>query len=180
MVAPAAPVARVVRAGSVSLWSTLIAVGAHVSGSGQPPPAVVLVPVVAAGAALAWWAAARRIGFAVALGLLAVPQVVVHVLTGYVHGHDVVPGVGMLVAHVLGLGVVAAGIALAERLWWSWWRHVTFVLRLVRPVTAPVPVALALRGAEPLHPSALLEHIVVRRGPPFSRVVTAPVARICG
>jgi hypothetical protein len=81
---------------------------------------------------------------------------------------------------VLGLGLVAAGIALAERLWWSWWRHVTFVLRLVRPVAVPVPDALAPRGADPMRPSTLLEHIVVRRGPPFSRVVTAPVARVCG
>ncbi|MFO6453249.1 MULTISPECIES: hypothetical protein [unclassified Aeromicrobium] len=180
MVAPAAPIARIARAGAVSLWATLMAVGAHVAGSGQPPPAVVLVPVVAGGTALAWWAAARRIGFAAAVGLLATPQIVVHVLTGYVHGHELVPGWGMLLAHAAALVLVAAGVALAERLWWAWWRRVTFVLSLIRPSSAPVSVAIARRGTDPRLPSGLLEHVVVRRGPPFSRVVIVPVARVCG
>ena len=57
--APGAPIARLVRAASVSLWATLMAVGAHVAGSGEAPPVVALVPVVLAGGALAWWAAAR-------------------------------------------------------------------------------------------------------------------------
>lgn len=180
MVAPVAPIARLARAGAVSLWATLMAVGAHLAASSQAPPAVVLVPVVAVGAALAWWAAGRRIGFAAALGLLAAPQVGVHVLTGYVHGHELIPSSGMLLAHVVALSVVAAGVALAERLWWAWWQRVAFVLRLDRPASLPVPLPLAPAETQPRLPASLLEHVVVRRGPPFSRVVTAPVTRACG
>jgi len=157
-----------------------MAVAAHVAGSGEAPSVVALVPVVAAGAALAWWAAARRIGFAGALVLLALPQLGVHALSGYVHGHQVLPSTSaMLAAHVTGLVVVAAGIAAAERLWWAWWARVSFVLRPVfvsrRPVAAPVPP----RAAGPALQPDLLDHVLVRRGPPFSRVDLAPVAGAC-
>ncbi|MCL3837344.1 hypothetical protein [Aeromicrobium duanguangcaii] len=180
MSAPGAPFARLVRAAAVSLWATLMAVAAHVMGSGEAPSVVALVPVVAAGSALAWWAAARRIGFGWALVLLALPQLGVHLVSGYVHGHQVVPATpAMLAAHLAGLVVVAVGIDAAERLWWSWWARVSFVLRPVRlsrrPVSAPVP----RRGAEPVLRTDLLDHALVRRGPPFSRVDLAPVAGAC-
>ncbi|MTB86909.1 hypothetical protein H9L21_08930 [Aeromicrobium senzhongii] len=180
MSAPGAPIARLVRAGAVSLWATLMAVAAHVAGSGEAPSVVALLPVVAAGAGLAWWAAGRRIGFTGALVLLALPQLGVHVVSGYVHGHAIVPSTpAMLAAHAAGLVVVAAGIAVAERLWWSWWARVSFVLRPVhrsrRPVAAPVPP----RAAGPVRHVDLLDHVLVRRGPPFSRVDLAPVAGTC-
>ena len=178
--APGAPIARLVRAASVSLWATLMAVAAHVAGSGEPPPAVAVVPVVVAGGALAWWASARRIGFVTALGLLAAPQVAVHLLAGYVHGHQVVPGPSMAVAHVLGLVLVAAGIAVAERLWWAWWQRVSFVLRLGHARAVPARVPLPCLTTGPVSRVRLLEHVVVRRGPPASWVVIAPVARPCG
>lgn len=181
MPAPGTPLARVVRAAMVSLWATLLALGAHVAGSGEAPPLVALVPVVLGSTALTWLATVRRIGFGSALLLLAVPQVGVHALSAYVHGHSVLPSsVEMVAAHVVGLAVMAGGIALAERLWWAWWRRVAVVLR---PRVLPVPVVRAPRPAPRVELSLahlLLHHVVVRRGPPFSRVVDVPVTRACG
>lgn len=164
----------------VSLWATLLAVGAHVAGSGEAPPLVALVPVVLGSSALTWLATASRIGLGTALVLLAVPQVGVHALSAYVHGHSVLPtSVSMIAAHVVGVAVMAVGIALAERLWWAWWRRVGLVLRTR---VLPVPVARAQQPAprvEPLLAHLLLDHVVVRRGPPFSRLVDTSVTRAC-
>lgn len=180
MSAPGAPIARVVRAASVSLWATLMAVGAHVAGSGEAPALVAVVPVAVTGGALAWWAAGQRIGFGTAMALLAAPQLAIHLLSGYAHGHQVMPSPAMATAHVAGLVLVAAGIAVAERLWWAWWRQVSFVLGLVRHAARPVAVPVPGRATEPVFGTAVLKHVVVRRGPPRSRVVIAPVARLCG
>lgn len=180
MSAPGAPIARVVRAVAVSLWATLMAVGAHVAGSGEIPALVAVVPVTVAGGALAWWAAGHRIGFGTAIALLAVPQLAIHLLSGYVHGHQIVPSPAMATAHVVGLVLVGAGIAVAERLWWAWWRQVSFVLGIVRHAARPVAVPVPGPATEPVFGTTVLEHVVVRRGPPRSWVVTAPVARLCG
>jgi hypothetical protein len=178
--ASGAPFARLVRAGSVSVWATLMAVAAHVAGSGEPPSLVALVPVVAAGTALAWWAASRRIAFGSALLLLAVPQLAVHALSGYVHGHQVLPSEpGMLLAHAVGVVLVAAGLSTADRLWTAWWRQVGFVLRLVERRAAPTPSLAPVGAVAPRLVSRLLDHVVVRRGPPRSWVVIAPVAGAC-
>lgn len=180
MSASGAPFARLVRAGSVSVWATLMAVAAHVAGSGEPPSLVALVPVVAAGTALAWWAASRRIAFGSALLLLAVPQLAVHALSGYVHGHQVLPSEpGMLLAHAVGVVLVAAGLFTADRLWTAWWRQVGFVLRLVERRAAPTPSLAPVGAVAPRLVSRLLDHVVVRRGPPRSWVVIAPVAGAC-
>lgn len=180
MSASGAPFARLVRAGSVSAWATLMAVAAHVVGSGEPPSLVALVPVVAAGTALAWWAASRRIAFGPALLLLAAPQLAVHALSGYVHGHEVLPsGPGMLLAHAAGVVLVAAGLSTADRLWTAWWRQVGFTLRLIESRTVPAPSLHHLGAVAPRLVSRLLDHVVVRRGPPRSWVVIAPVAGVC-
>jgi len=163
----------------VSLWATLMAVAAHVAASGEPPSVVALVPVVAAGAGLAWWAAARRIGFGTALALLAAPQAAVHALSGYVHGHAVLPSGGMLLAHLVGLVLVAVGIATAERLWWAWSQRVAFVLSLVCVPQRLVTARPVSRSSAPV-PSPLLHHVLVRRGPPRSWFVAVPVARARG
>lgn len=179
MPAPGGSPARALRAAAVSLWATLLAVVAHVAGSGEAPPLVAVVPVVAASAGLTWLATARRIGFGAALALLAAPQVAIHLLSGYLHGHQVVPSGAMLATHLVGLAVMAIGVAVAEWLWWAWWSRLALVLRRrgwVRPLvrTPLLPRSAAWSGA------SLLDHIVVRRGPPFSRIVAVPVSRIRG
>lgn len=182
MPAPGAPIARLVRALGVSVLATLMALVAHVAGAGEPPPAVSVVPVVMAGGALAWSAAARRIGLATALALLAAPQLGVHLLAAYVHGHAPMPSSArMLLAHAVGVAVVGAAIATADRLWWASWQRVAAVMRLAHPDALPPSGAAparrrVLRGLEP----ELLAHVLVRRGPPFSRFVVVPVARARG
>jgi len=178
---PVTAASRVLRATLVTLWGTLLAVGAHVAGSGEAPPAVALVPVAAAVATLTWWATARRIRFGAALVLLALPQLAVHALSGYVHGHDVLPtSMTMVAAHLAGVAVMAAGVAGAERLWWAAWRRVAVVLRPQRTRVRAVWRVPALPTAGPILQTGLLDHVVVRRGPPFSRVVSVPVTRACG
>lgn len=180
MSTPVAPAPRLLRAGLVTLWGMLLAVGAHVAGSGEAPPAVALVPVAAGVAALTWWATAHRIRFAGALVLLALPQLAVHALSGYVHGHQVLPtSAAMVAAHLAGVALMAAGVAGAERLWWAAWRRVAVVVGPVRSRPRPVTRPVVPSPAPPLVTS-LLDHVVVRRGPPFSRVVSVPVTRACG
>lgn len=166
MSSPGSPLARAVRAALVSLWSCLGAALAHVAGNGEPPPAIALVPVMALGAALAWCTSGRRWGFAAVFGLLALPQIGVHVLAGYVHGHQTMPSGQMALAHVVGLVVVAAAIAQVERRWWSWWDRLMCVVRPVHLARGPIAIPAPMGEGACVPRGAVLTHVLVRRGPP--------------
>jgi hypothetical protein len=157
---------RVARAVVVGLWVAVGAVAAHATQGGGAPSVVALAPVAVAVAAVVGWLGTRRLHFATAFGLLALAQVAVHALSSYVHGHGMAPTAPMVVAHLVAIAAVAAGLASADKLWWSWWERVTLIVRvhdhLVPPVAAaPVPVGIGLPG-----PRTTLAHGVRRRGPP--------------
>ncbi len=167
MFSPRSSAARWARAGSIGVWTTLTALVAHLLADGTAPPGVVLVPVVALATGTAWWAAQRRLSLPVVLGLLATSQVIVHALTGYVHGHLMTPSVLMVASHVVALGLTALAIAHVETLWWAiwqWWTRRASPLVLLRPIVATARAACVVASSRPLN--GLLEGPVSRRGPP--------------
>ncbi|WP_141006047.1 hypothetical protein [Nocardioides humi] len=166
MLAPGSPVARSGRALLVGSWVVVGAVAAHAAQGGGSLPVVALAPVVALTSAVVGWLGKRRLGFATTLAVLGLAQVAVHLLTCYVHGHAMTPSPSMALAHLVGLAVVAAGIARAEALWWSWWTRATLVVR-VHAWRAPLPTAgPAARPPLGAGLRPLLAHVLVRRGPP--------------
>ncbi|GGO62554.1 MFS transporter [Nonomuraea cavernae] len=82
------------------------------------------------------------------------------------HG-GLVPGVGMLVAHGWAIGLTALWLARGEALFWAVLRRLA--VRLLAVLLPPVPWTpfLSPRTAEPpVLRSAVLRHVVSRRGPP--------------
>lgn len=158
--------ARALRAGAVGSWAVLSATAAHVAGSGEPPPAAVLMPVIPVVAGLTWWATGRRLAFPLALALITVPQLVIHVLSGYVHGHQQAPSAPMVAFHLVSAVLVAAAISYVERLCWLTWERLRTAGR-----RTPRIVCRVARSAARVVPSFLphdtaLDHVLVRRGPP--------------
>ncbi|MBM7516687.1 hypothetical protein [Nocardioides nitrophenolicus] len=164
--APGSSVARWGRATVVGAWVALLAALAHAVSSGTAPSLVAIVPVAVASAGVVRWWGPRELRFASTWALLAASQVAAHLLASYVHGHAMAPSAAMLAAHLAGLAVVAAGLARADALWWSWWRRVSLI---VRTTPRPSPESLTrLWTPRPavVPPCGTLAHAVVRRGPP--------------
>jgi hypothetical protein len=165
--APGLPVARLLRALFVGAWVVVGAVAAHAASGGGAPPMVALVPVTAAASALAWWAASRRLQVGTVLALLVLAQVAMHGLSSYLHGHAMVPGAAMLGAHLIALVVLATCLAQVDELWWAWWARASSVLQPAwRPMPVPAAAPTAATPAAP-RPAAVLDHVLVRRGPPL-------------
>lgn len=167
MIAPDSSVSRWARALLVGTWASVGAATAH-RAAGEAVPLVALVPVAAVTVVAALLLAGRRLSLPLLWLLLALPQVAVHLLAGYLHGHPMAPSAAMLAAHVAGLTVVAIAIAKAEQLWWDTWARTTLAVRVLADVVVPAP-ATSVPPAPPSPRSHhLLEHVVVRRGPPHS------------
>ncbi|MEV0593292.1 MFS transporter [Nonomuraea cavernae] len=82
------------------------------------------------------------------------------------HG-GLVPGVGMLVAHGWAIGLTALWLARGEALFWAVLRRLAGRLLAVLLPPAPWTPFLSPRTAEPpVLRSAVLRHVVSRRGPP--------------
>lgn len=165
---PASQSARLVRAVSIGVWVTFGSIVAHLLGEGYLPSVVALVPVVGAATVATWWLGRRQLTLPIALGLLAVPQIAVHLLASYVHGHVMMPSALMAAAHVISIVLTGVTIAHAERLWWSlweaWharWQPITFTTPLVGTT---VPALAGVSVAKP----AELRYLVSRRGPPIA------------
>ena len=169
ILSPLSGPARVGRATVLGMWVVLGACAGHLASSGQIPPWIALAPVVGVTVAVAWCLAARRLRYGTVLALIALPQVVVHVLAGYVHGHPEVPSPAMLTAHLLATVVTAAVVARVERAWWLVWGWLTRGPRSIGwSAVTPVPaVAVGWIGRRVAH-GPMLAHHLVRRGPPLS------------
>jgi hypothetical protein len=165
--------AAILRGTAAGALTAALAVAAHGFADGATPSgaAVPLLAVLAAtvGALAATTARAAETG--VLLGLLALGQLVGHVmLTAVGHGHTSTapPVIAMLVAHVLAVAVGAALIAAGDRLCRAVSRAVEVT---ARPVAAPISAAPALATAgadQPLRSALLLAASVSHRGPPVS------------
>ncbi|MER6825579.1 MFS transporter [Streptosporangium sp. NPDC000563] len=178
---------RLARAAAFAAVCLGLSVLAHVLAGGS-----VSVPSAAAALALAFLAAfavsGRERTLAVILPLLAGVQAGVHVMFSLAHaaspaemaqmiGHvhsGLLPGLGMLVAHGWAVGLTALWLARGEAVLWELLRRLG--VRLCRVLVAVVtPAYTSFLTAGAIEPgalrSAVLRHVVSRRGPP--RIVTA-------
>ncbi|UBU13507.1 MFS transporter [Nonomuraea gerenzanensis] len=160
-----------------------LGVTAHVLGGGSVP-----VPAMVAALGLSFAAAyplsGRERSFAAILPLLAGLQVILHLLFSLSHaasphalaGHlhsGLVPDLGMLVAHGWAVGMTALWLARGEAALWALLRRLAVRLLVIRlPLLATTPFSTSLGTTEPpVLRSAVLRHVVSRRGPP--RAATA-------
>ncbi|GAA4935547.1 hypothetical protein GCM10023334_044140 [Nonomuraea thailandensis] len=154
-----------------------LGVAAHVLGGASVP-----VPAMAAALGLAFAAAyplsGRERSFAAILSLLAGLQVILHLLFSLSHaasphalaGHlhsGLVPDLGMLVAHGWAVGMSALWLARGEAALWGLLRRLAVRLLVIRLPLLTTPFSTPLCTTEPpVLRSAVLRHVVSRRGPP--------------
>ena len=165
----AGPVDRV-RGVTTGLLTAALAMAAHGAGGGALPngATAVLLAVLAAtaGAVAATVSPASTPRYLV--GLLAVGQVVGHLLLSAAgHHHAAQPTPAMVAAHGIAIGAGALLIAAGERLWRALSRTVRAVVRIVCTVAAK-PAAATRRADQPLRSALLLAASVSHRGPPVS------------
>ncbi len=162
-----------VRGVATGLLTAALALAAHGAGGGALPTgaATALLAILAATAgALA--ASIPRAGSArILLSLLAVGQLLSHLMLNVVGHHHTVsaapPAAVMFAAHVVAVGVGAALIGVGEHLWRALSRAVRVVVCVVCAV-AVRPVTVARRADQPLRSALLLAASVSHRGPPVS------------
>lgn len=160
------------RAGLAAAVAVLVAAAAHAAAGGA-------VDLAGAGwtfAALtapAWWLNRRERGWTVlAVAQLAAQQVAHVVLAGPGHPHGLLPMDLMLHVHLLAAALSAVGLRLGERRAWAASRAVVHTCLLLVTSPAPVSAPPAPRSADPIvaPATALLQHVVARRGPPHPAV----------
>lgn len=181
---PVTALFRLARASAFAVVALGLGVVAHVFAGGTVP-----VWSAAAGLALAFTPAlavtGRERGMGMILPLLAGTQGALHLLFTAAHppvphsaaGHahsQLVPGLAMLVTHCWAVGLTALWLARGEALLWGLLRRLGARLG---PVLTGEPVRTPVRAAAHARPdapgalrSALLRHVVSRRGPPRPRV----------
>lgn len=154
------------------LLTAALAVAAHGAANGVAPSgtAVVLLAVLAATAGGLATTMSRAADARVLFGLLAVAQVVGHVMltvAGHGHGHEASPGAAMLTAHTMAVVAGALLIAAGDRLCGVISRVVQVA---VRHVVAPVPATplVIVRTDHPQRSTLLLAASMSHRGPPAS------------
>ena len=156
---------------ATGLMTAALAVAAHSVGSGAPPSGVAtaLLAVLAATVGALAGITARAAKPPALVGLLAVGQLVGHVLLSAAGHHHTLstapPAAAMLAAHLLAIVVGAVLIAAGDRLWRALSRAVQVVVRAVCPVAATAVVAVR-RGDQPMRSALLLAASVSHRGPP--------------
>ncbi|MCV7299151.1 hypothetical protein H7J93_05795 [Mycobacterium barrassiae] len=162
-----------VRGVATGLLTAALALAAHGAGGGALPTgaATALLAILAATAG-ALSASIPRAGSArVLLLLLAVGQVLSHLLlsvVGHHHtGSTAPPAAVMLAAHVVAIVVGAILIGAGEHLWRTLSRAVRAVVRVVCAV-AVRPLTVTRRADQPLRAALLLAASVSHRGPPVS------------
>ena len=160
---------------AVGLLTAALAIAAHAMAEGAAPPgaAAVLLSVLAVTAGAVAANIDRTADARVLFALLALGQLVAHVmLTVAGHTHCAAsggsPAAAMLAAHAVALVVGAALIAAGDRLC----RAVTSALRAfaceLPGMLATAAAAAVTAGDQPLRSTLLLAVSVPRRGPPVS------------
>jgi hypothetical protein len=169
---PTPAVAARIRGVATGLLTAALTLAAHGVGSAAVPsgPAVVALSVVAAtiGTLATTWTRATQTR--VLLCLLAIGQLIGHLLLSAVGHHHTVasapPAWVMLAAHVVAIAAGAVLIAAGDRLCRAVSRTVLAVVRTaVAPAPAPRMVATR-RADQPLRSTLLLAASVTHRGPP--------------
>jgi hypothetical protein len=153
---------------ATGLLTAALAVAAHGAGGGVPPTGSVVVLLAVLAATIGAFAAARP-GHAELIGLLAVGQILGHVIFSAAGHHpaDALSPMTMFVAHAVAICAGAALIAVGDRLWQALSRAVRAVVRLVWPVPAATAAGVT-RADQPLRSALQLAASVSHRGPPVS------------
>lgn len=169
---------RAVRGCAFTAVSALLAIAAHVAGSGRPPQAASLVIAVVALAAASSAVADRQRGLLGVLALTGAGQLAVHLVLFGLDGHGPdpgglpAPGAGhplvMIVVHVLAAAIVAIVLTGADA---SAFAVAAALARVLPRSLVPPPASAPLRVGTPRwQPPLLLAAIgprsVPRRGPP--------------
>lgn len=168
---------RLLRTSVFAVVCLALGLGAHLFGGGTVSADVLAGGLVAA-FAVAYPLSGRERSFGAVLSLLGGLQVAMHVgfslahaaapVETPAHGHSgLVPGLGMLVAHLWATGLTALWLARGEALFWAVLRRLAVrLLAVFRPVAAWTPFLPARTAEPPALRSAVLRHVVSRRGPP--------------
>lgn len=168
---------RLLRTSVFAVVCLALGLGAHLFGGGTVSADALAGGLVAA-FAVAYPLSGRERAFGAILPLLGGSQVVMHVAFSLAHaaspveapghGHSgLVPGLGMLVAHAWATGLTALWLARGEALVWAVLRRLAVrLLAVFRPVAAWTPFLPACTAEPPALRSAVLRHVVSRRGPP--------------
>ncbi|MCV7223273.1 hypothetical protein [Mycolicibacterium elephantis] len=164
-------VAARIRGLSCGLLTAALAVAAHGTGGGTPPAgaSAIQLAVLAATVGAAATAMPRAGDIRVLTGVLAVGQLLGHLMlaAGHAHTHGAAPPAwAMLVTHAIAVGAGAVLIATGERLWRAASRVVGTMVRVVRPPVAATTVTAVRRAEQPLRSALLLAASVSHRGPP--------------
>ncbi|NRQ31621.1 MFS transporter [Nonomuraea sp. NN258] len=171
------PLFRLARAAAFAVVSLGLGVAAHVLGGGS-----VSAPVMLGALGLSFGAAVPLAGrertFALILPLLGALQVVMHLLFALAHtapeqaaaGHahaGLVPGLGMLVAHGWAIALTALWLSRGEAALFAVLRRLAVRLLVIVLPLFSTPFSVPPSTSRPLLPrSAVLRHVVSRRGPP--------------
>jgi hypothetical protein len=161
------PVDRVRGVATGSLTAAL-AVAAHGAGGGLLPngATLALLAVLATTAGAVAATVPRVNAPRCLLGVLAVSQLVAHLLLGASGDHHAgSSGIAMLAAHVAAVVAGAALIGVGDRLWRALSRAVHRIVRVAATV-AVRPAAMIRRADQPLRSALLLAASVSHRGPP--------------
>jgi len=157
---------RAARSVAVGLVVSGVASASHLVGGGAHTSWLAVAAATVVVALVAAFLTGRRLGTTTLVVLLAVAQVGVHALSGYLHGQLPWHDPSMLLAHLAGVAVSALLLSRGERLLWrlhAWLRPRLLGALQGAPVVATVlaPAASVVRV-----PTSPLLGAVTRRGPP--------------
>jgi hypothetical protein len=168
---PSGAAARL-RGGATGLVTAALAVAAHGVGGGTAPTGAAAVQLTLLAATIGTLAAtiAHAARARVLVGLLAVGQLIGHVMLSAVEHHHTLspapPAGAMLAAHLLAIVAGAVLIAAGDRLCRAVSRAARAVVRMVCPPVAVAGVVPARRADHPLRSALLLAASMSHRGPP--------------
>jgi len=155
---------------AAGLLTAALAVTAHGVGSGAVPTGAAAAQVAVLAATVGALAASLRAADArVLVGLLAVGQLIGHVVLGAVSHHTpstAPPAAVMLTAHVAAVAIGAVLIAAGDRLCRAVSRAVQAAVRVISQPVVVAPVVAVRHADQPLRSALLLAASVSHRGPP--------------
>lgn len=160
-----------IRGWSCGLLTAALAVAAHGTGAGTPPTGASAIQLIVLAATVGAAAAAvpRAGELRILIALLAVGQLLGHLILSAGHDHAIgaaPPPWVMLAAHVVAVGVGAVLIATGERLCRAASRVARTVVRARFAPVAATTVPAVRRAEQPLRSALLLAASVSHRGPP--------------
>jgi len=166
-------ISRLARGSALGVAAVLITALGHSGGNGALPELGLLALLLPLGIALGALVAQKRRSGAWVLGFVLAMQVLFHLLLTIAAGHgnhgSFLPDTSMLLGHLIAALAVAAALTHGDSLvhrWIAFWQALAIELGWS---PAPLAVTSAPVFIEPrAFDSALIDHVIARRGPPTS------------